>query len=201
MCGGITLAYSTFCFPKKLSFLAQIPFHLAYHCGRISTYTLLGVCVGLLGTALTPSPPLKNALLLCVGTLLILIGLGLIARIQFKSFFQLPSFWPSFSKHWQRLLKGGRPHHLYALGLLNGLLPCGIVYHFLLTASVAGGAVYGGVVMLTFGIATLPSLLFFGFVSSSLKNKRAVFTQIAGVGMIGFGSYEIYKSLISLQIL
>lgn len=203
MCGGITLAYSACCFPPKLPFLSQLPLHLAYHFGRVSTYTCLGAIVGFVGFTLTPSIILKNTLLLCVGVILVLIGLSLIFSLKrfLNLSFLTPAFISRFSIFWQRLLRGGKMRHLYALGLLNGLLPCGIVYHFLLTASVAGGAIYGGIVMLVFGIATLPSLLFFGFASSTLKNNRVIFTKIAGIGMIGFGFYEIYKALLTLQIL
>lgn len=202
MCGGITLAYSTCCLPHKPSFLSQIPSHLAYHFGRVSTYTLLGIIVGFMGFALTPSLILKNTLLLCVGVILVLIGLSLLFGLKrFLSPSLAPAFISGFGRFWQRLLKGGKLHHLYALGFLNGLLPCGIVYHFLLTASVAGGAMQGGIVMFIFGIATIPSLLLFGFASSALQNHRAIFTKIAGIGMIGFGWYEIYKALLALQIL
>ncbi len=45
------------------------------------------------------------------------------------------------------------------LGLCWGLLPCGLVYSVLLTASAAGSPVSGAIVMLAFGMGTLPSML------------------------------------------
>lgn len=45
------------------------------------------------------------------------------------------------------------------LGLCWGLLPCGLVYSVLLTASAAGSPVSGAAVMLAFGLGTLPSML------------------------------------------
>ncbi len=45
------------------------------------------------------------------------------------------------------------------LGLCWGLLPCGLVYSVLLTASAANSPVSGALVMLAFGVGTLPSML------------------------------------------
>lgn len=45
------------------------------------------------------------------------------------------------------------------LGLCWGLLPCGLVYSVILTASAAGSPISGAAVMLAFGFGTLPSML------------------------------------------
>lgn len=58
---------------------------------------------------------------------------------------------------WASSLPGGTGRLL--LGLCWGLLPCGLVYSVLLTASAAGSPVSGAAVMLAFGAGTLPSML------------------------------------------
>ncbi|MDE7235645.1 MAG: sulfite exporter TauE/SafE family protein, partial [Helicobacter japonicus] len=99
------------------------------------------------------------------------------------------------------LLTQGTKWRLYILGLCNGLLPCGIVYYFLLTAAIAGNGVNGAIVMGIFGLMTIPSLLLLGLVSSSLQNKRLLFLRLSGATMVGFGLYEIYKASKSLGLL
>jgi len=54
----------------------------------------------------------------------------------------------------------------YILGLLNGLLPCGLVYFFAVSAASTGSAVWGAVVMLIFGLSTIPALFSLGVFTS-----------------------------------
>ncbi len=81
------------------------------------------------------------------------------------------------------------------LGLCNGLLPCGIVYYFLLTAAVAGNGINGAIVMGIFGVCAMPSLFILGLVSASVQRKRTLFLRLSGIGMVILGFYEIYKAL------
>ncbi len=83
---------------------------------------------------------------------------------------------------------------LFVLGLFNGLLPCGIVYYFLLTAAIAGNGVNGAIVMGIFGLTAMPSLLFLGLISASIQQKRALFLRLSAIMMIIFGVYEMYKA-------
>lgn len=193
MCGGIVLAYSTLHL-RATSYFKQIAYHLAYNLGRISTYALLGCIVGGLGQALMISEVLKYNLMLLIGVLLVIFGFGLLFLPKLLRFFEFSLNQQSlFSRAFKALFKKNSSLFLYALGVLNGFLPCGIVYYFLLSASIAGSSLNGGIVMAIFGLATLPTMLLFGFFSSFLQSKRQIFLKISAVLMIAFGLYEIYQ--------
>ena len=73
----------------------------------------------------------------------------------------------------------------FGLGLVWGWLPCGLVYSALIWALSAGGAVQGGLLMLAFGLGTLPNLLLMGAAAARLGQwiRRPVVRWAAG-GML-----------------
>ena len=194
MCGGIVLAYTSLHFPSQMPFLRQIPYHLTYNFGRVNTYSILGFIIGGLGKEILLNQALKNIALLLVGILLIILGLGFVCfpRILRAFEFNLSPTSPFYAL-FKTLFQKDNLISLYALGLCNGLLPCGIVYYFLLTASIAGNSFNGMWVMLIFGLATIPSLLLLGLFTSSLQSKKAIFLKLSGVGMLILGTYEVFK--------
>lgn len=178
-------------------FFTQIPLHLSYHIGKITTYATLGFIAGSLGHFLSPNEQVKAIILLIVGILLVLFGLSSFNITRLNTLFS--SLTP---KPLQKLISLARPFllkpslwRIYILGVLNGLLPCGIVYYFLLTATIAGNGLNGAMVMILFGVTTIPPLFTLGILSTALQNKRLLFLRIGAVGMIIFGCYEVYKSL------
>lgn len=183
------------------SLVHQLPFHLLYHCGKITTYCVLGFLVGTLGHIAMPNENIKFSILLVIGILLVIYGLaiGQFVNLHIRSL-KFP-FYAHIITFMRSLLTQGTKWRLYILGLCNGLLPCGIVYYFLLTATIAGNGVNGAIVMGIFGLMTIPSLLLLGLVSSSLQNKRLLFLRLSGATMVGFGLYEMYKASKSLGLL
>jgi hypothetical protein len=81
----------------------------------------------------------------------------------------------------------------YAVGLLWGLLPCGLVYSVLATALVSGSAPRGALVMLVFGAGTLPSLLAAGTLFPALARTRGgrVARRAAGGLVMAFGLFGL----------
>ncbi len=202
MCGGIVLALSTIYTPKhqghsssfSAPFSSQILIQALYHSGKITSYCMLGFVAGSLGDIATPNEHVKYSILLGVGVLLVVYGIvvGQFFRIKTLSF-ELP-FTRRLIIIMQSILAKNTKWQIYVLGLCNGFLPCGIVYYFLLSACVAGSGLNGALVMAVFGIAIMPSLLLLAFISSSIQHKRILFLRLSGVGMVGFGFYEIYKA-------
>ena len=87
-----------------------------------------------------------------------------------------------------RAVQRGGTSGIVALGALNGLLPCGLVYSALLAAAAGGSAVRGGVAMIVFGAATVPVLIALGLGASRLGARtRGVLTTLAGVLIIVVG--------------
>jgi len=78
--------------------------------------------------------------------------------------------------------------------VLNGFLPCGLVYFFLAAAATSGSFLGGGLIMALFGLATMPAMLGLGFVVGFLKGSgfREVMIKIASLIIMGYGIYMAY---------
>ena len=85
----------------------------------------------------------------------------------------------------------------FLLGMCNGILPCGIVYYFLISSVASGSAVGGAVVMGTFGLASVLVMYPFALFASSLMRvlKPAFFNTLAGLCMVGYGGYGVFSNL------
>ncbi len=160
MCGGFIGAL-------QLNRPPQVPasrLALGYHAGRITSYTLAGVLVGQLGGVLYASQvlPIQVGLLIAGSLMLLLIGLTMFgAGARWMKSIEVVGLWL-----WKRISPFARkvypPRSLqqaYVAGLAWGWIPCGMVYGVLPLALVAGGAWQGALVMLAFGLGTLPNLV------------------------------------------
>lgn len=136
---------------------------LAYHAGRVVSYSAAGALAGAIGATLFASQvlPLQLALLSLASLMLLAIGLVLFGRTGWLRRLEPVGLavWSIVGPLARRLYPPRNPVHALAAGLAWGWIPCGMVYGALPlalgTASVTGGAT----VMLAFGIGTLPNLL------------------------------------------
>ena len=82
-----------------------------------------------------------------------------------------------------------RPARMFVAGGLWGWLPCGMVYSVLVTAMLSGSALHGALVMLAFGLGTLPMLLGLGLMGARLRGglARPRVRLACGVLVLGFG--------------
>ena len=171
MCGPLALALPG-AGRLPLSFLAS---RIAYNLGRIVTYCALGMLFGLLGSALFLAG-LQRWLSLTIGLVLLLT---LFRPENFRSWLPIPVFVVWLKKRMSFLL--GRPSlfSIAALGMLNGLLPCGLVYVAAAAAAVTGSLLKGVGFMAAFGAGTVPMMLAISLggrlvpVSFRLKLQRA----------------------------
>lgn len=130
--------------------------NLTYQSGRVTTYTLLGALLGIVGFGVSFAG-LQNPLSIAVGIMIILMALlpkNLGAdNLGVKSFSKLMY---KIKMGLGKFLRRKNYSSLYITGLLNGLLPCGAVYAAL-TGSMAMGSVGGGAIfMFFFGLGTIP---------------------------------------------
>jgi sulfite exporter TauE/SafE len=90
----------------------------------------------------------------------------------------------------------GSSTRVLALGALNGLLPCGLVYSALLVAASTGGPLTGAAGMAVFGLGTLPALLIMGVGAGALSARvRQVFARVAGVLIMLVGVQLVLRGL------
>lgn len=203
MCGGVVGALTFNLTPKaQTSWWRMMPYQLGYNAGRILSYSLAGVSFGFLGMALgslTTLLPIQQVLQFFSGVLMVLLGLylggwwfGIVAIERVGQ-----SVWQYLQPYAKRLTPVNTLPKTIAYGFVWGWLPCGLVYSMLIMAMTAGSALDGGLVMLAFGLGTLPNLLFMGvFAFYFTRLARSVFVKrIAGASVLGMGCWQIYLSL------
>lgn len=155
MCGPIALALPQ----ANNGRYALLYSRLLYNLGRVFTYSILGLVVGLLGKGLMLAGT-QQAVSIALGVIILLVML-LPKRLTYR----LEQFSPfrkavqALKKSFGKLFLGkGRLTFLW-LGLLNGLLPCGLVY-LALAGAIATGEYWGGALyMALFGLGTVPMML------------------------------------------
>ena len=166
MCGGIAAGLGSLPGSRPDSQVARpSPVSaLQFNLGRILSYAILGMISAWIfaGVGHALNVPKWSMLLRFLTALMIfLIGVQFLFNWQTLAFIERAG-----SKIWKRILPiavragslpGGSGRLL--LGLCWGLLPCGLVYSVLLTASASGSAISGAGVMLAFGLGTIPSML------------------------------------------
>jgi uncharacterized protein len=160
MCGPLALVLPT----GGRTGLALLPNRLAYNTGRVTTYCLLGVIFGLIGHSLSLAG-LQRWVSIALGVA-ILIGL-LVARARALTMkLALPV--ACLTSALGRSIRQQRLASQYLFGLLNGLLPCGLVYLACLGAAATGGLLRGVEHMLVFGLGTVPMMLTLGLLGHTL---------------------------------
>ena len=176
MCGPIALALPVHQFntTKKTAAI------LLYHLGRISVYVLLGIIFGTLGKGLFIAGLQQNVS--------IILGVLLIMGILFFNEKRLQNVVLSSNSKWYLKFKNSFSTYIrkktlasfVVMGMLNGLLPCAMIYMALFGATATQGSLYGGLFMLWYGLGTIPLLTLLvwmgNWVKRNFKNKlqRAV---------------------------
>lgn len=196
MCGGIVVAYSSTKINTGWSRTKQSVSHVLYSFGRITTYVILGFIFGLVGGVVTFDNITSGVLLLFTGSMMILVGLSLSGKLKFLTNLEHSiSKRPLYQKTFRALIGSDNLTSFYLLGMLNGLLPCGFVYVFAITAASTGSPFWGAFVMLVFGLSTLPAMFSLGFFVGIFKQIaiRNLFINIAAILVILFGIYIMYN--------
>ncbi len=127
---------------------------IMYHVGKTLTYGWLGLLVGTVGSGFTYFKWQQN---LSIIAGLVLLGFTVIPILKKKFNLGLPLN-KAFSTLYAASSGIPKPLFLFLLGMLNGLLPCGLVYAALAGAAVSASAWNGFVFMTFFGLGTIPSL-------------------------------------------
>ena len=197
MCGGIVVAYSSTKIDPKASNLLQTVSHLAYNFGRVTTYTMLGAMFGLMGQVIAFTPTTKGVLFLLTGILMILAGASLIGKLKFLNsaeFSISKKGW--YQQSFRKLISNKSLSSFYLLGMLNGIIPCGLVYSFAIFAASTASPLWGAIVMATFGLATIPALFFLGSITKFLQkgSLRGTMMKLAAMLVILYGLFTVYKA-------
>ncbi|MGH8492597.1 MAG: sulfite exporter TauE/SafE family protein [Moraxellaceae bacterium] len=191
MCGGISAALSFSLPQESRQGLRLFGYQLAYNSGRLLCYTLLGAVAGLLaasalaGWAHSPWPRLAS------GLFMIVLGLYLagwwhgLQKIEGLG----KGLWKCLGPLRQHLLPVDHPLKAIAAGSLWGLLPCGLVYTALTLAITRADATSSAMLMLSFGLGTLPTLLLTGTLAGRIRAwlQQQGIRRAAGIMVVLFG--------------
>ncbi|HXA46218.1 MAG TPA: sulfite exporter TauE/SafE family protein, partial [Burkholderiaceae bacterium] len=103
----------------------------------------------------------------------------------------------------KKLLPLDSPIKMLAVGAIWGWLPCGMVYSMLLTALLSGSALSGAVLMLAFGLGTLPTLLAMGMFGAQLKEwmQRPIVRTIGGMIVLCFGLLGMVRATYGMPMI
>lgn len=188
MCGPIALALPG----SGMSWFPLVLHRTLYHLGRVVTYAGMGGFVGYLGGRFI-LPSFQQHISIIAGTVILA---AVILPRMFGATFRHPPGLHAISRRLADviapLLRARSPGGMFALGFLNGFLPCGFVYLAIATAVVSGDQVNGMIFMTGFGMGTIPAMmtvsLFPRIVSERVRVKVAkcipVLTVAVGILLI-----------------
>jgi uncharacterized protein len=205
MCGGFLAAFSArdagAATPAPLLPAATVlGREIAYHGGRVATYMILGAAFGTAGALAMNAvalAPLQRMFYFAANLILVLLGLSLVVQswrtplLQSAGARLFGAVLPAVKPLLHRPGTTGR----IMLGLVWGLVPCALVYSVLPLALFAGGPVQGAMVMLAFGIGTMPNLLALGMLvrrSRRFLDAKAL-RGVAATILIAFGLLGLWR--------
>ncbi len=201
MCGGIVSALSFSQAHTSTSPGSRFPILLGYNLGRISSYTLLGTLAGGLGAGVLSLAGLQQAqhlLGLVAAGFMIVLGLYLAGIWHGAAYLEKAGrgLWKHIEPLGRRFMPVQTPWQALPFGMIWGWLPCGLVYSVLFWSLAAGSWLKGGLLMLAFGLGTLPNLLLIGSAASHLLHwiRHPRVRQIAGLLTVLVGLSMLWRS-------
>ena len=169
MCGGIVLYFNMNAYSSKF---IQIIANITYFLGRMCGYVAIGAAFYLIGEAFRFS---KNA----SGIILILLGVILILMAFFSTFYPkiLTNILPNSDYKWYKnifkaLLNDKKIFRNFLLGILNGFLPCHLVYMFAIKATNSDTIITAILTMILFALGTFLPLFLLGVLSTGAISAR-----------------------------
>lgn len=198
MCGPLVASY-TLATPASGAqpWFSRISPHVLYNLGRITTYAVIGGIMGLSGSFVNVAGKIagvQNFVAMAAGAIMIVMGLnisGLRGNTGWIEKHNLPVLRAA-----RKVLSSSSIFRYYPLGLLLGLLPCGLSYTVFTASAGTGGLFSGMLTSLLFGLGTLPAILLFGVVITFLSPAlRGRIYRTGGVLVIIMGVYFLYQGL------
>ncbi len=192
MCGGLASALGM---QTARSAGGPLPLIICYNLGRLISYSLAGLILGLAGLWLSQQVLGLQVLRTLAGIMLILMGCYLGQWFNGLMFTEKLGqwLWRYISPLGKNFLPVRNARSALMVGLVWGWLPCGLVYSALVYASMQAHPAGSALTMLAFGAGTLPAMLLTGFFAQQLKAliQRSWVRQVSGVAMILFGLWTL----------
>ena len=156
MCGPLVMALPI---ANQTSFIKWVSI-LLYHAGKITSYATLGIILGYFGSSF-PLFGVQDNISIVMGSIMLLyvFYIFVLKSNGSPSFFKSNIIFTTIIKKMGPLFKSENKAVFYLIGMLNGLLPCGMIYVALTSALATQNILQGGLIMVFFGLGTMPSLI------------------------------------------
>ena len=166
----------------------------AYFLGKTATYTAFGALAGAGGAALRGAfAGVGGAVAVGLGLAMVAAGLA-VCGVAWGRGLGASRLAARLGPLVGRLVGSGKPGSAVALGMVNGLLPCGLVYGMLAVAASAGGPARGALTMAVFGLSTVPALALTGLLGARLRPSRRLWMQrAAGALVVAMGLLTVAR--------
>jgi sulfite exporter TauE/SafE len=193
MCGALVSGY----FMNSKATRSYLPY-FAYQLARISVYTCVGFAAAALGVVLVSSGifgKVQSILQMFIGVVVILLAFGILGWIPFQGSIKLLPMKLLRRGYASSRSRGGIVGAMIA-GLLNGLMPCPLTFAMAIKATAAPTIWQGGLLMLTFGAGTLPTMLFISVAFGKMNaHFRGLMLKTAALIMIVMGLNTVYMGM------
>ena len=193
MCGALVSGYFMKAGPSR----TYLPYFV-YQFARIFVYTLVGFAAAALGVVLVSSGvfgKFQSILQMFIGFVVIILALGILGWIPFQGSVKLIPMSLLRRGYAESRTRGPILGAMIA-GLLNGLMPCPLTFAMAVKATSATTILEGGLLMLTFGAGTLPTMLFVSVAFGKMSaHFRGLMLKSAAFIMIVMGSNTIYMGM------
>ncbi len=192
MCGPIALAIPL----KTDSWLSRILGGVIYNLGRAITYAIMGAVFGFVGQGLVMSGFQQWVSIIMGAVMIISVLLPSFFKNWFDTDKSVFGFVGKLKMHLRKLFAQSSHASLFLIGLLNGLLPCGLVY-FAIAGAVATGSFYNGsLFMFIFGLGTIPMLLAISLIGNMITLElRKKITRLIPYAIVLIGVLFILRGL------
>jgi hypothetical protein len=200
MCGA--LASAAFI---RLGGQARRPLpYVLYQLARVGVYIVVGIVAATVGRAVVSMGGIgaaQGVLQVVVGLFVVVIGLHIAGITLWRA--RGDGFTLPFLGRWMAAASRKGPVAGALLGgVVNGFLPCPLTFALAVKATTAPGPLQGGLLMLAFGIGTVPSMLFvtvaFGLLGAG---RRALLLRAAALTVVVLGLATIYQGLTYFNIM
>ena len=192
MCGPIAMAMP---YQAKSKWLTALNI-MQYHLGRVITYAILGGIIGLVGRGIFLAGMQRS---FSIGAGILLLVMAVFSLRVSSNLVSIPVvnrifFW--IKSTMGHLLKDKSASSILLIGMLNGLLPCGLVYMAIVGAVSTGDVVRGMGYMALFGLGTVP-MVFVASIAGTFAGLRLRNTlrKLVPVFLLAFAVLLIMRGL------
>ncbi len=199
MCGPLVASSSLQSTAVDVSckYRARIIDQALYNTGRLTTYGIVGAIMGFAASFINVASKLvgiQNGVMVGAGIIMVIMGLGILGVAGGTGWLERHNSLVLTTA--KKLFGLSSPWRYYPLGLVLGLMPCGLSYTAFIAAAGTESPLGGMLTMFYFGAGTIPALALFSAAVTYLGSRMRLWMQKAGgVAVMVMGFYYILRGI------